>query len=94
MHFHNSCTRNGDHLIPLINTGIAHKERTMPQTIINTFKKCGGEGSIHRQNDGCFHNDRIKLYSCKPIFRFGAIPCLLIILVLSSLAGTFAFFPA
>ena len=44
LHFHNSCTRNGDHLILSIKTGNAHKQIMLPQTIINTFKKCKEEG--------------------------------------------------
>ena len=42
MHFHNPCTCDGDHLILLINTGNAHKGRVLPQTIVDTFKKCKG----------------------------------------------------
>ena len=42
MYFHDSHTRNGDHLIPLVKTGNAHEEKMLPQTIINIFKKCEG----------------------------------------------------
>ena len=41
MHFHNSCTRNCDHRILLIKTANAHKQRMLPQIIINT---CEGGG--------------------------------------------------
>ena len=42
-YFHNSYTRNGDHLIFLIKTGNAHEERTLLQAIIDTLKECEGE---------------------------------------------------
>ena len=51
MHFHNFYTRCDDNLILSINTGNAHKEIILPQTIINTFKKCKGEASKHTKND-------------------------------------------
>ena len=51
MHFQNSCTRNGDHLIFLIKTDKAHKQRILLQTIVSTFKKCEGETLKHSQND-------------------------------------------
>ena len=40
---HNSCTSNGDHLIVLIITDNAHKERTLTQYTY-TFEKCNGGG--------------------------------------------------
>ena len=43
MRFHHSCTRNCDHHILLINTGNAHKERTLSQVIIHTFEDGGIE---------------------------------------------------
>ena len=51
IHFHNSCTRNGDHLILLIKSANVHKGRMLSQSIINTFKKYEEEGKLkHRQN--------------------------------------------
>ena len=44
MHFRNSRTRNEDHLILFIKTGSAHKEKMLPQTIINMFKMCERKG--------------------------------------------------
>ena len=40
MHFHNSCTRNGDLFIFSIKTENDHKQKMLPHTIINTFKRC------------------------------------------------------
>ena len=50
MHFH-----IGDHLIFLIKTDNAHKERILLQTMINTFKNCEEGVDINRvKNDaGC-----------------------------------------
>ena len=45
MHILIWCTRNGHHLNFSIQTGKAHKERMMPQAIVNTFKKCEGGGT-------------------------------------------------
>ena len=50
MHFHNSCTRRGDHPGILINTSDAHKQRMLPQARINTFKKCKREGIRGNRN--------------------------------------------
>ena len=44
IHVHIYCTRNGDHLILLIKTSNDHIYGMLPQTIINTFKKCKGKG--------------------------------------------------
>ena len=43
MHFHNSGTRNRDHLILLIKTGNAHKKIILPQIVINTCEREGIE---------------------------------------------------
>ena len=50
MHIHNCCTLNVDNL--LIKNGTAHKQRTLPQTTINTLKKYEGEGMKPVKNDG------------------------------------------
>ena len=42
MSIHNSCTLNGDNIDLLIKTGNAQKCRMLPQTTVNTFKKCHG----------------------------------------------------
>ena len=44
MHKHNCCTCNGNNLNLFIKTGNGHKERMLPQTIVNTFKECEGGG--------------------------------------------------
>ena len=49
IYFHNSCIRNGEHLILLIKTGNVHKEIMLSHAIINTFKKCEGEKLKHDQ---------------------------------------------
>ena len=56
-HIHNSnnynyCTRNDDHLILLLWTGNAYKEKILLQNTINTFNKSKGEGLNHTPNDG------------------------------------------
>ena len=52
MHIHNSYTYSGDHPNLLIKTRNAHKERILPQTTINTFKKCQEEELKHSSKDG------------------------------------------
>ena len=52
MHFQNSCTRNGDHLIFLIKTDNTHKQKILLQTIISTFKKCEEEALISGSPSG------------------------------------------
>ena len=44
MHIYDCCTRNGDHLVLLINTGNVHKQRILSLTTINTFYKSKGKG--------------------------------------------------
>ena len=41
---HNCCTRSGDCLILLIQTGNARKEQLLPPTTFHTFEKCKGGG--------------------------------------------------
>ena len=97
MHFRNSRTRFGDHLILLIKTSNAHEEKMLPQTIF--LKSVRGEIETQTKiiiaaNGGCFHNDRNKLFSDKPILSVGSVPFLSIFLTLNSLAALFALFPA
>ena len=47
IHFHNSCTRNGDYFVLSIKTANAHNERMQSQTAIDTFKKCEAERLKH-----------------------------------------------
>ena len=49
MHTHDSYTSNGDDFHLLIKTGNAHKQKILPQTIINICKKYEGEGLKHKQ---------------------------------------------
>ena len=94
MYFQNTCTRNSDYLILFIKTDDAHKIRMLSHTIFNTFKKCNRGGGWWLRNGGCLPNYRNKLFSSKPIFRFGAGHFVFIIVVLSSLTALFALFLA
>ena len=94
--FYNSCTRNCDHHILLIKTGNAHKQKMLPQIIINT---CNG-GQIETQSKlmvaakCCFYKYRNKPFGGKHILRCGAAPFLFIFVMLNSLAELFVLLPA
>ena len=47
-----------------------------------------------KNDGGCFHNHRNKLFRGKLILGFGAAPFVFIFVVLHSLAALFALFPA
>ena len=49
VHFRNSRTRFGDHLILLIKPSNAHEEQMLPQTMFLKSVRGGGERSKHEQ---------------------------------------------
>ena len=96
MLFYNSCTRNCDHHILLIKTGNAHKQKMLPQIIINTCK--GGrfetKSKLMVAAKCCFYNYKNKSFSGKPILRCGGAPFLFIFVMLNLLAALFVFLTA
>ena len=93
MQLHNTCTRKSNYLVFFIKTVDAHKIRMLSPTIFNTFKECnrgGGDGNIVKNDGGCFQNYRNKLFSGKPIFRFGAGHFVSIFVILTFLTALFA----
>ena len=101
MHIHNSCLLNSDKLDLLIKTAVAHEQRILQQTIINTCEKYEREG-IETQskitpvetNGGCFHDYKSKLFNGKSILEFRVAPFPFIFVVLSCLTALFALFSA
>ena len=68
----------------------------LPQFIIDIFQNCEGwDLSTVKSDEGgqmvvAFTITKIKLSNGKPIFRFVAVPFLLILVVLNSLVALFA----
>ena len=95
MHIHHSCTRT-------INTNNAHKKECCCKLSFILLKRCrGGEERLKKLSRmmvaaTCFsfYYCRTKLFSGKPILRFGAASFVFISVVLASWAALFAFFPA
>ena len=90
IHFRNSCTRNRDYHILL--KLVMFKKKESCHKLLLVFVREKGLNT-QTKNDGCFHNCTNKLYSGKPISRFGAAPFLFIFVEFSSLAALLVLFP-
>ena len=99
-HFHNSCLCNVNHLVLLIKTGNAYKERMLPQTITNIYKKCkvGGIETIKNDNYGkmvvVFTSTKINYFMVSLLSKLMRLPFVFVFVVLIFLAVLFALFAA